>query len=363
MYRRELRIPLELPERFDPAPLVVRLGRGRVVPGPRAEPSVLERRRLRFFDFETTGLSGGAGTVAFLAAIAWAEKGELRTEQFFLLDYPGERTFLDAFASRFDDESVLVSHNGKAFDWPLFRSRCIMSGRRIPGFALHIDLLATARRLWRSRAGGASLGELEAHVLGKRRLGDIPGAEIPAAYLSFLESGDPGRLPAVCSHNAEDVASLAALFGQAVELFANPPALGREVAVDEGNLGRILLAIGREEEALAILRRAAEGGDERAALVLAGAERRAGRLAEAASAASLAGGAFEALLEGARIAEASGDLDAAIDAAQAAARIAGTTEKKRRALGRARRLGIRIAAISKGRPGRRRSGSPAAGIP
>ena len=48
-----------------------------------------------FFDIETTGLSGGAGTIAFLAGCGWFEDEGFRVRQFFLAGPGGERAMLD----------------------------------------------------------------------------------------------------------------------------------------------------------------------------------------------------------------------------------------------------------------------------
>ena len=54
--------------------------------------------RVVFFDIETTGLSGGAGTLAFLAGCGWFEDDGFRVRQFFLSGPAGERAMLDALA-------------------------------------------------------------------------------------------------------------------------------------------------------------------------------------------------------------------------------------------------------------------------
>ncbi len=45
--------------------------------------------RVVFFDLETTGLSGGAGTLPFLAGCGWFEDGAFRVRQFFLVGRQG----------------------------------------------------------------------------------------------------------------------------------------------------------------------------------------------------------------------------------------------------------------------------------
>ncbi|MDR0388096.1 MAG: ribonuclease H-like domain-containing protein, partial [Treponema sp.] len=63
---------------------------------------------LLFFDLETTGLSSGAGTVAFLAAFGRMVPGNpnLEVTQYLLLDYPGEDDFLEAALAEFRREKT-----------------------------------------------------------------------------------------------------------------------------------------------------------------------------------------------------------------------------------------------------------------
>src|SRR6266508_5081959 len=55
--------------------------------------------RTLFVDLETTGLSGGAGTVAFLVGCGWFDIGAFQVRQFLLTSYASERAQLSAVAS------------------------------------------------------------------------------------------------------------------------------------------------------------------------------------------------------------------------------------------------------------------------
>ena len=101
---------------------------------------------LLFYDLETTGLSGGASTIAFLAGFGWVENNKLFINQYFLHDFPGEIDFLLLINEFLDSGKILVSYNGKSFDHPLLRTRFLMKGLKIP-LVPEIDLLHTARRL------------------------------------------------------------------------------------------------------------------------------------------------------------------------------------------------------------------------
>ena len=70
---------------------------------------------LVFFDIETTGLSGGAGTHVFLVGFGTVKAGRLTIEQFFLRDYPGELEFLDLIQKSMDSEKTNISPGHKYF--------------------------------------------------------------------------------------------------------------------------------------------------------------------------------------------------------------------------------------------------------
>src|SRR5579864_6110659 len=138
-----------------------------------------------FLDTETTGLAGGTGTYAFLIGLAWWDAGALQVEQLFMRDFAEEYSLLHELAARVAERPVLVTFNGKTFDWPLLDSRFKMT-RTIPTpqLAAHLDLLHPARALWKLRLGSVRLVELERRVLDTSRLGwhredDIASSLIP----------------------------------------------------------------------------------------------------------------------------------------------------------------------------------------
>ncbi|MCA9774726.1 MAG: ribonuclease H-like domain-containing protein, partial [Myxococcales bacterium] len=57
------------------------------------------------------------------------------------------------------------------------------------------------------------LQTLEREVLGLARVGDLPGAEIPAVYAAYLRQGAAEGLRAILDHNALDILSMVALVG------------------------------------------------------------------------------------------------------------------------------------------------------
>jgi hypothetical protein len=219
----------------------------------RADP-----RGMLFLDTETTGLVGGTGTVPFLVGMAWFEDESLRVEQLFLRQLGQERPMLHVLTERLRAATLLVTYNGKTFDWPLLRTRFVMNRLEAPEPPPHLDLLHCSRRVYRRRLGECRLVHVEAGVLGLRRAHDVEGEEIPLRYLDYLRSGDESQLVPVIEHNAHDIISLAAVAGRLGTHYQ------RAVPSDdpEDHLSYALVAerAGDEERALGFARTAAEGG-------------------------------------------------------------------------------------------------------
>ena len=205
-----------------------------------------------FLDTETTGLSGGTGTYAFLVGIARFEDDEFHLAQFFMRDPYEEPALLLALEEFLAPCQALVTFNGKTFDAPLLNTRYLYHGWRSPLLELaHVDLLHLARRLWRERLPSRTLGNLEVQILGSQRTEeDIPGWAIPQMYFDYLRSGDPTPLKSVFYHNAMDVVSLAALFNHMAGLLANPGEAPIEHGVDLIALARLYEDLGEIDTAV-----------------------------------------------------------------------------------------------------------------
>jgi uncharacterized protein YprB with RNaseH-like and TPR domain len=183
--------------------------------------------RTIFIDLETTGLSGGAGTVAFLVGCGYFDMGAFQVRQFLLTSYASERALLAAVADFFDGADLIVTYNGKTFDVPMMETRWTFHRMDMPLDGVpHFDMLHPARRLWKTRTpshpgaddGGCRLSTLERTLFDVNRVGDVPGFEIPARFFRFLRSGDPRPLEPVLEHNRIDLVSLAAVTARAVRL-------------------------------------------------------------------------------------------------------------------------------------------------
>ncbi len=246
--------------------------------------------RVAFLDTETTGLSGGTGTFAFLVGVGafqnpnpklQTSNSKLQTpdpslqspitnhqsphfvlRQFFLRTPGEEPAMLHALAEWLDTFDALVSFNGRGFDVPLLQSRFQLARMR-PRIlrAPHLDLLTPARRVWRGRLESCRLKTLERDILDVwREQDDVEGSEIPYMYIDYIRSGDASEMPRVLYHNAVDVLSMVSLSTRLMTLFAassrgdSGAADGTLVAGDWLALGRWHDDSGRVAEAEAALR-------------------------------------------------------------------------------------------------------------
>lgn len=180
-----------------------------------------------FVDTETSGLAGGAGTVAFLVGVGYFTDDAFRLDQCFLRDYDDEEPMLAFLAERFAQCETLVSYNGKSFDQPLLRTRFVQ--QRLPfrlEAAAHLDLVHVARRVWKRRLRDCSLGNIEREVLGIERVGDVPSHLIPQLWFNFLHTGDAAPLEGVFYHHQTDILSLVAVAAHLAECLETPEGAG-----------------------------------------------------------------------------------------------------------------------------------------
>ena len=236
-----------------------------------------------FIDLETTGLSGGAGTLAFLVGCGYFDAGAFQVRQFLLPSHSSERALLALVADFLDDADLIVTYNGKTFDVPVMETRWSFHRLEMPEIGghdgvPHFDMLHPARRLWKNRSKPASsslagsdfgrttpsdddgegcrLAHLERALFDVRRVGDVPGMEIPGRFFRFVRSGDASPLEPVLEHNRIDLVSLAAVTARAATLAER----GHEACADNAealSLGKIFERANLTGRAEACYRRAA----------------------------------------------------------------------------------------------------------
>ena len=207
--------------------------------------------KFAFLDTETSGLSGGTGTYAFMVGIGRFVDDHFVLQQFFMRDPAEEPAMLEAIAQFLAPARALVTFNGKAFDAPLLTTRYRLHHIPVPyeNYS-HLDLLPLARRLWRDRLESRALKYLEQHILGLTRSSEeVPGYEIPWLYFDYLKTGDARPLAGVFYHNAMDVVAMAALLTHVNEIMQNPYEGRVEHGLDFIALGKLFEDLGYWEEA------------------------------------------------------------------------------------------------------------------
>jgi hypothetical protein len=204
-------------------------------------------------DLETCGF---AGSMVFLVGLIWHTGQELMLDQLLARDYAEERAILQSLWQVAARNQVLVTFNGKSFDWPMVHDRSTRHGLGATaglsssaetvgqpvnrdasslssGSALgprdprpelvHCDLLHHARRRWRRRLPDCKLQTLERFVCRRTRRDDVSGAQIPLAYHNFVRSGDARQLASILEHNALDLVTLIQVMFRIVAEEDRPP--------------------------------------------------------------------------------------------------------------------------------------------
>ncbi len=166
-------------------------------------------RKTLFIDLETTGLSGGTGTFAFLIGVGHVELDHIVVRQYVLPDFQYEWLLLKQVENCLLSYQQLVSFNGKSFDIPLLRNRFVLNRMEtVLDELVHVDILHAARRLWKRRLGACDLQNLEYEILGQERINDIPGEMIPQIYFEFIRKRRAAALRDVLEHNFHDIVNM-----------------------------------------------------------------------------------------------------------------------------------------------------------
>ncbi len=176
----------------------------RIYTPPRGERITIDLPHACLLDIETGGL---AGTPVFLIGAVALDRWPPVTMQWLARDYPEERAILQRFATWVRRRHCWVTFNGKSFDAPFLHDRCVVSNVRLPAARAHLDLLHAARRHWRERLPNFRLETLEQQVLDRRRIGDVPGRDVPDLFHHYCKTGNAAPLRPVLEHNQIDLIS------------------------------------------------------------------------------------------------------------------------------------------------------------
>ncbi|QDU63534.1 DNA polymerase family B, exonuclease domain [Planctomycetes bacterium Pan216] len=161
-----------------------------------------------FVDIETCGFSGSP---LFLIGVAHPSERGMVLRQLLARTYAEEGAVLREFARMIESHPLLVTFNGKSFDWPFLRDRMSRHRLRHPPELEHVDLLHLGRRFWKGRFPNYRLQTLELYVCGRRRVGDIGGREVAQAYHDYVRTGRRREMKLILKHNALDVVTMVQL--------------------------------------------------------------------------------------------------------------------------------------------------------
>ncbi len=176
--------------------------------------------RLLFIDTETTGL--GSAACPFLIGVAYFNDDSLILEQYFMRDIDDEACVLEDIVCKYSGMTV-VSFNGRSFDVPLIKARCVINEIKANSFAKdQTDLLHLSRRIWKKRLENCKLATIEENILSVHRDGDIPGSLIPEMYKKYLETGRPDDMQKVIEHNESDVITMSVLLAKIMRIEEDP---------------------------------------------------------------------------------------------------------------------------------------------
>lgn len=173
----------------------------------------VEPERVLFLDIETCGL---ANCPLFLIGTMSVHKDGVGVEQLFARSYAEETAVLEYLIEELSGYEMLITFNGKTFDVPYMRDRMILHRIRHEFTQKHLDLLHESRRMWRGKFPDCKLQTLEAHVCGRRRVGDTPGHLIPQLYHNYVRTGNAAPLEGVFHHNALDIITMAELLPELI---------------------------------------------------------------------------------------------------------------------------------------------------
>jgi len=168
--------------------------------------------RVVFLDIETGGLS--ASTYLFLCGLMFIEDGAFVVEQAFARDYPEEAGVLAHVRETLARFDTVVTYNGASFDLPFLRTR--MAVHRIDdiGPIGSVDLLQSARRVFRDILPNRRLVTVERHLRRVDRSGDIPGRYIPDAWHDYVRTRDGRAMQNVLYHNRMDIFTMAVILNR-----------------------------------------------------------------------------------------------------------------------------------------------------
>lgn len=176
--------------------------------------SMCDAENFKFMDIETLGLSN---VPIILIGIAEIKGSKIISSQYFLREIYEEPAVIEAYLSHLDEDSVHVTFNGKSFDVPFIKNRCLSNRLDADLDLPHLDLMYFAKNLWRDNLPNCQLQTIEKELFGIEREGDVPGQHIPDYYKTYLAERNIGPVVPIIEHNRQDIVSLASFLEKMYE--------------------------------------------------------------------------------------------------------------------------------------------------
>ncbi|MBQ6099941.1 MAG: ribonuclease H-like domain-containing protein [Methanobrevibacter sp.] len=176
--------------------------------------SLTDKENFKFMDIETLGLSN---VPIILIGVAEIKGNKIISSQYFLREIYEEPAVIEAYLSHLDEDSVHVTFNGKSFDVPYIKNRCMYNRLSVDLNLPHLDLMYFAKNLWRDELPNCQLQTIEKELFGIERHGDVSGQYIPDYYNTYLAEKNIGPIVPIIEHNRQDIISLASFLEKMYE--------------------------------------------------------------------------------------------------------------------------------------------------
>ncbi|BES65423.1 hypothetical protein SANA_18620 [Gottschalkiaceae bacterium SANA] len=159
-----------------------------------------------FFDIETLGFHRRLHPLVMIGLLIVTPGEAPKGKQWLLDSEEEEPALIQSFFDEIQADSVLVSFNGKRFDWPFLVSRAKKHHILPPQVKNHLDLYDFYQ-------GGFPLLHAENHTLRTLTSPEFtpqscPSKEIPNLLRSHLRGGDPEAALTCFQHNEDDLIAL-----------------------------------------------------------------------------------------------------------------------------------------------------------
>lgn len=150
--------------------------------------------RFASFDIECTSLDSSFGRLVCIC-VKFFDEDEVRT--YSIKSVKQEKKLLEWFEKQYNEASVVVSWNGKLFDFPYINGRRMHHGMVALEPKKHVDLLYQARKL---RGRGAALDRVAKDLRFENQK-----YEVPAWRWVLAAEGDKESIDEIVTHCEQDV--------------------------------------------------------------------------------------------------------------------------------------------------------------